>query len=112
MWEGQAFPHDTKFGNFWNKICGQQGVSQLIFDPWIKLIWFDKSGAWDKQTTHTVCGHTANPSIDFAFNLNPVFTMLGVSVYNGLGLFPVFAKFKCENKPLKYKRDCLTVSWD
>ena len=41
VWEGLSLPQDTKFGN-----CREEIVDfHLILDPWIKLIWFDKSGA-------------------------------------------------------------------
>ena len=47
MWEGQALPHDTKFSN-----CRQESDFYLILDPWIKLIWFDKSRArWWQMAT-------------------------------------------------------------
>ena len=48
MWEGLALPHDTKFVNCW-----QESDYQLIIDPWIKLIWFDKNGARKQATIWT-----------------------------------------------------------
>ena len=44
MWEGQALPHDTKFGNSRCEIVGRSDF-YLILDPWITLIRFDKSRA-------------------------------------------------------------------
>ena len=50
MWEGQALPHDTKFGNSRCEIVGRRVIFIwsliLILDPWITLIRFDKSRAW------------------------------------------------------------------
>ena len=41
MWEGQALPRDTKFGNCRDKIVD----SRAFLTWWIKLIWVDKTGA-------------------------------------------------------------------
>ena len=48
MWEGLSLPHDTKFGNCRGEIVDRRVIFILILDPWIKLIQFDKSGAWDQ----------------------------------------------------------------
>ena len=45
LWEGLSLPHDTKFDNFRGKIGDWRVIFIWSFDPLIKLIWFDKSGA-------------------------------------------------------------------
>ena len=46
MWEGLSLPHDTKFGN-----CRGEIVDRSVI--FIKLIWFDKSGARSLRTCAT-----------------------------------------------------------
>ena len=46
VWEGLSLPHDTKFGNCRGEIVDRRMIFiWSLLDPWIRLIWFDKSRA-------------------------------------------------------------------